>query len=209
MSKKQKFYTVWKGRNPGVYPSWEECSAQINGFPGAEYKAFETHQAAAEALSGQYADYKGKPGRQVDRQRILEAGQPIVDSWCVDAACNPVPGRLEYRGVHTRTGEVIFEGGPFEEGTNNIGEFLAIVDALAECQKRGLTHPIYSDSQIAIIWIMHKQCKTTLEQSAKNQNIFEHIEWAEHWLQDNEYSNHILKWETDVWGENPADYGRK
>jgi ribonuclease HI len=39
--------------------------------------------------------------------------------------------------------------------------------------------------------------------------LFEYIERAEKWLETNRYNNPILKWETEVWGEIPADFGRK
>jgi ribonuclease HI len=156
-----------------------------------------------------YSDYKGKSTFEPDQQKLREVGQPIAESWSVDAACNPVPGKLEYRGVNTSTKEIIFEQGPFEEGTNNIGEFLAIVHALAECHRQELTHPIYPDSYDAILWVKHKHCKTRLKRNEKNEQLFKLIERAEIWLRDHEYPNQVLKWETDAWGENPADYGRK
>jgi ribonuclease HI len=209
MAKKPKFYVVWKGKKPGVYSSWEECSAQTNGFPGAEYKAFESLEAANKAFKGQYAEYMGISTHEIDKERLLEVGEPILESWSVDAACNPVPGKLEYRGVNTADKKIIFEQGPFEEGTNNIGEFLAIVHALAECKRRGFTHPIYSDSHDAIVWVEQKRCKTNLQPSERNSELFKLIERAEKWLRDNSYANEVLKWETAAWGENPADYGRK
>ncbi|KAG8945980.1 hypothetical protein FRC04_012098 [Tulasnella sp. 424] len=37
---KAGFYAVRRGRQPGVYSTWEECKAQVEGFPRAEYKRF-------------------------------------------------------------------------------------------------------------------------------------------------------------------------
>jgi ribonuclease HI len=209
MAKKAKFYVVWKGKKPGVYETWAECAAQTNGFSGAEFKAFESLQAASEAFTGQYIEYKGMATREVDKEHLAEVGEPILPSWSVDAACNPVPGKLEYRGVNTATKEILFEQGPFEDGTNNVGEFLAIVHALAECKKRHLNCPIYSDSYNAILWVEQKRCKTNMKQTESNEKLFKLIERAERWLKDNNYDNPVLKWETRAWGENPADYGRK
>lgn len=215
---KPKFYVVWKGKQPGIYDSWIACAAQVNGFSGAEYKAFETRAAAEAAFGGKYADYAASTSKgsrpapaplQVDPKRLLEVGQPILESWSVDAACNPVPGKLEFRGVDTKTREVKFAFGPFEDGTNNIGEFLAIFHALIECHRLGLKHPIYSDSKNAISWIKQKKCNTQLKRTRFNEPLFEMIAWAEGWLERGNYPNKVLKWETDVWGENPADYGRK
>jgi ribonuclease HI len=116
---------------------------------------------------------------------------------------------VEYRCLHTRTREVIFQQGPFANGTNNVGEFLAIVHALAFCQQKGLTLPIYSDSYNAILWVSQKKCNTRLARDGSNEELFALIERAERWLQQNEYENEVLKWETEAWGEIPADYGRK
>ena len=117
---------------------------------------------------------------------------------------------MEYQGIFYNTGKRIFHNGPLANGTNNIGEFLAIVHALGYCKKHHLPEmPIYSDSRNAIGWVKAKKCKTNLEESGKTLHIFELIKRAEHWLESNSYKNPVLKWETDSWGENPADFGRK
>lgn len=43
---KVKYYGVKKGLVPGVYTSWDECKAQVDGFSGAEYKSFKTEAEA-------------------------------------------------------------------------------------------------------------------------------------------------------------------
>ena len=136
-------------------------------------------------------------------------GKPIEDSYSVDASCIGSPGPMEYQCVHTTTCQQIFHQGPFENGTNNIGEFLAIVHALALFKKRGITAPIYTDSDTALAWVKHKKCKTKLTPDETNQPIFELISRAESWLDENEFVNELLKWDTNAWGEIPADYGRK
>jgi ribonuclease HI len=116
---------------------------------------------------------------------------------------------MEYQGVYTASKKLIFHMGPFEEGTNNIGEFLAIVHALALCKKENIKLPIYSDSITAISWIKKKKANSKLVSTEKNEKLFDLIERAEKWLKENTYSNQILKWLTQVWGEIPADFGRK
>ena len=39
---KQYFYAVRKGRSTGVFNSWTDCQAQVNGYSGAIYKKFGT-----------------------------------------------------------------------------------------------------------------------------------------------------------------------
>ena len=116
---------------------------------------------------------------------------------------------MEYRGVYVATGLEVFRIGPMEQGTNNIGEFLALVHGLALLKKMGNNMPIYSDSRNAMLWVKQKQCKTKLERNAVNAPIFDLIARAEAWLHNNHYDNRIIKWETDQWGEIPADFGRK
>jgi ribonuclease HI len=54
-----------------------------------------------------------------------------------------------------------------------------------------------------------KKARTNHARSGKNKKLFELIGRAIKWLNENTYSNKILKWETKAWGENPADFGRK
>lgn len=139
----------------------------------------------------------------------LEDDHPILESISVDASCIGNPGPTEYRGVDTKTGELIFQK-RYEKATNNIGEFLAIVHALALIKKEGRTvNVIYSDSANAISWVVQKKCKTNFEKTHETATLFEHIERAVTWLNSNEYETKILKWNTGAWGEIRADYGRK
>jgi ribonuclease HI len=127
----------------------------------------------------------------------------------VDAACAGNPGVLEYQGVNTETKEVLFARGPFPEGTVNLGEFLAIVHGLAYLKKLDCPYPLYSDSRTAIAWVRNRAIKTNLDRNARTEELFKMVDNAIAWLKSNHYSTKVLKWETEDWGENPADYGRK
>jgi len=205
---KQKFYVVWKGRKPGIFTSWAECEQQVKGFVAAEYKAFGTLKEAESAYRSRYEAYKCKSASLGKWQDA--SIKPILPSVCVDAACNGSPGKLEYRGVETESGKEFFRVGPFPDGTNNVGEFLAIVHALTWLMKHKKRLPIYSDSQNAISWVFTGKCKTLLKHTGRNAPIFMLIRSAELWLAENELlDNAVVKWKTDMWGENPADFGRK
>lgn len=210
---KAKFYTVWKGETPGVYDQWEIAKKQIDGFTGARYKSFPTMEAAQQAFDmGESAFYKQVARETKAQQRVIapSSERPNVESLAVDAACSGNPGNMEYRGVYTRDGRQLFHIGPLAQGTNNVGEFLALVHGLAYLNQKGMPHfPIYSDSVNAIKWVQNKKCKTLLERVPANEQIFELIARAEKWLQTNRYTNPILKWDTSGWGEIPADFGRK
>ena len=208
MAQKQKYYVVWKGRKPGIFPSWAECEKQVKGFAAAQYKSFESLKEAEAAYRSEYKAFKGKPSSQGKWRNA--SVKPILPSICVDAACSGAPGKLEYRGVYTETAEEIFRFGPFPDGTNNVGEFLAIVHALTWLAKQEKHLPIYSDSENGISWVYTGQCRTKLKHTAQNAPLFVMIRSAENWLAENELDDDaVLKWDTGLWGENPADFGRK
>jgi ribonuclease HI len=205
---KEKYYVVWKGRRTGIFTTWVECEKQVKGFAGAEFKAFDSLKEAEAALGSRYEAYKGKSS---SHGMWKEASvKPILPSICVDAACSGSPGRMEYRGVFLNSGKEFFHIGPFPDGTNNVGEFLAIVHALTWQLKHDKELPVYSDSENAISWVYTGECRTQLRHTPRNALIFALIRSSENWLAENELRDDaVLKWDTDLWGENPADFGRK
>jgi ribonuclease HI len=208
MAQKQKYYVVWKGRKTGIFTSWAESEKQVKGVAGAQYKAFDSLKEAEAAYRSKYEAFKGKPASQ---GKWREASiKPILPSICVDAACSGSPGKLEYRGVFTESEKEIFRFGPFPDGTNNVGEFLAIVHALTWLAKHDRQLPVYSDSENGIAWVYTGKCRTKLKHTARNAPLFVMIGSAENWLAENELNDDaVLKWDTNLWGENPADFGRK
>lgn len=212
MAKKTKYYVVWQGRKTGVFTDWKECEAQIKGFEDARYKSFESIQEAEAAIQRNYWEFVAKKENNkaaLTKEIPANIGRPIKNSIAVDAAWNTSSGDMEYQGIYYATGERLFLQGPFKDATNNIGEFLAIVHALAYLQKKESDLPIYSDSRTAISWIRKKHANTKLVLTPRNKPVFEMLQRAERWLATNKFSNKILKWETEYWGENPADFGRK
>jgi ribonuclease HI len=208
---KNKYFVVWKGFQPGIYTSWPECQKQVSGFPDAKYMGFKNYETARKAFHDGDENYWGKRKFEssLTEKELLRFGKPISDSIVVDAACSSKTGEVEYKGIHLGTGKVLFHKGPFADGTNNIGEFLALVHALAYLKKHNLSLPVYSDSRYAISWIQNKKARTNHPRSSKNKELFDLLKRAERWLKKNSYPNKILKWETRAWGENPADFGRK
>lgn len=209
MAKKQKYYVVWQGKRPGIYDNWAEAEEQIKGVEGAKFKSYEIESEAIKAFSEKAEKhiYSKKP--TLANSPSGGRGAFITKSISVDAACAGNPGILEYQGVETTSKKPIFKMGPFPEGTVNLGEFLAIVHGIALLQKHNSDLPIYSDSRTAIAWVRNKKIKTTLERNSKNKELFALVDRALVWLNTNSYNNKILKWETEFWGENPADFGRK
>ncbi|MDR1814059.1 MAG: ribonuclease H family protein [Tannerella sp.] len=202
---KQKYYVVWKGVNPGVYDSWTDCQLQIKGFEGALYKSFGSRDEAIAASMDSPSLHIGQDKKT--KPKLCKTY--IEESIAVDAACSGNPGDMEYRGVFVETGKELFHVGPMAQGTNNIGEFLALVHGLALLKQTDCAMPVYSDSHNAITWVKNKKCRTKLARTEANAQIFSLIERAEKWLQTHEYASPVLKWETSIWGEIPADFGRK
>jgi len=209
MAKKKKYYVVWVGETPGVYDNWNDCQLQTKGYPGARFKTYPSRELAEEA-------FQSGPGplRRRSSQKPRKIYSPPADmdpnALSVDAACSGNPGDMEYRGVWIATGEEWFRKGPFRRGTNNIGEFLAIVHAAALLLQKDQTNiPIYTDSRTAMAWIRKKKANTKLTFNQQNQKLQELIHRAEAWLHTHTIKNPIKKWETKNWGEIPADFGRK
>ena len=214
MANNYKWYVVWVGNNPGIYETWEDCKQQVENFPGARYKGFKSREEAIMALRGDNDSEMAilRSIANADRNMVNFEAFPeiILDSIAVDAACSGNPGVMEYRGVSLRTGKQIFHKGPFPHATNNIGEFLAIVHALALLKQQGDgSTPIYSDSRTGIAWVRDRKCKSKLVPNAKNADLMQIVRRAEAWLLRNTFTNRIIKWNTEEWGEIPADFGRK
>jgi ribonuclease HI len=203
----KKYYAVWRGRKVGIFDSWEECRKQISHYSDAGFKSFTTLKAAEQALK-KNSDLPVTYCQSDSDKKSHGKNRPILDSIAVDASCTGNPGIMEYRGVYTRTGKEVFREGPFQKGTNNIGEFLAIVQALAYVKKTGIRYPVYSDSSVAIGWVKKKICGTKLHLDEKNE-ITGRIRAAIKTLHTTPYDNRLLKWDTKQWGEIPADFGRK
>jgi ribonuclease HI len=205
---KQKYYVVWQGVTPGVYTSWNDCQLQIKGYAGAKYKSFDTKEEAEHAYASSPYDYIKRKVIPSSPQSLLLSPTIIENSLAVDAACSGNPGPMEYRGVHVGSRQELFRFGPMK-GTNNIGEFLALVHGLALLKQKGYDMPVYSDSVNAIGWVKHKKCKTKMPRTPETEGLFLLIKRAEKWLTENAYTTLVLKWNTEKWGEIPADFGRK
>lgn len=215
-----KYYVVFKGHNPGVYDNWDEVKEQTTGFPGAVFKGYSSSAEATEA----YRNFTGLEERD-ELFRLINSSSnssapldnnawknnPEIDhnAWAVDASCLGNPGKMEYRCVDLASGKEVFRKGPFEDATNNIGEYLALVHAMALMTQKGEFHTIYSDSRTAMSWWRNRKIKTTLKPTPRNAKIFEYLARASVWVNTHRFPAQVLKWQTERWGEIPADFGRK
>ena len=202
----------WVASEPG--PEWVASEPGSDATHSVLTHSVPTHSVPTHSIPTHSVPTHSVPTHSIvprarwQQLRSHDIASPILPSYCADAACSGNPGALEYRAVNTETGATLFNE-KFPEGTNNVGEFLALVNTLRILRERQDAAPIYSDSRIAINWVRAKRCKTQLLINTRNAELFERIERAEEWLRAHKYPNKILKWDTKEWGEIPADYGRK
>lgn len=222
-----KYYVIWEGHKPGIYTNWGECQKLVSGYKDAKFKSYTSKQEAEKAYAEGWKKHWGKgvgkstsstTGKTVGATRTNKgttgannttSAEIDYDSISVDVGTHGNPGPIEYQGVDTRTGEVLFAKGPISKGTNNLGEFLAIVHSLAYLKKLDSNKTVYSDSRTALKWLRDKKVATTLVRDESTAEVWNLVDRALDWLHNNTYSNKVLKWETEVWGEIKADYGRK
>lgn len=214
---KARYYVVFEGREPGIYDNWPSCKAQVEGYPGGEQRGFASLAEAERAWTEAGGDPipLDLPAELFDESPTVVSPRawgddgPVTASIAVDAACSGNPGAMEYRGVEIDTGEQLFLVGPMF-GTNNLGEFLAIVHGLAWLSAQGRHAAIYSDSTTALNWVRRGQVRTTLARTAKSEQVWGLVERAHQWLRyQAPASMDLRKWPTKRWGEIPADFGRK
>lgn len=204
MIDKKKYYVVWVGRQPGVYSTWEECKKQVTGFVEAKFKSYPTREIALVA-------FQKPPFWEPTSEAMKATGKsfPPRAYLCVDAACSGSPGPVEWRVVSIPGKKIVVRKGPFPNGSNNIGEFLALVDAIRFHISQDLKLPIFTDSVTALAWLRAKKCKTTLPIKETNIKLYELIMEAESILLSMDSTVDVRKWNTAEWGEIPADFGRK
>jgi ribonuclease HI len=205
-----KFYVVFRGRKAGVYATWEECRSQIEGVPGHSCKAYKSRCDAEDALRAGSA----RAFEATRKERAAQVWRSKIPGACiaVDAACAGVPGPTEYRGVLLPECSEIFHSQLYARGTNNVGEFLAIVEGMRWLAERSFTSlPLYSDSQVGLGWVRAGKCNTHMASASPDLKMA--IEAADSWLRASPEAPKLVpmlrKWPTSEFGEIPADFGRK
>lgn len=211
MSKKNKRYVVRKWHRSGIFSTWQECEQMIHWFPNAQYKAFSSQQDAILAYQKNYKEYEWRDTIKslISPEEKQTIWDPILSSIAVDASCSGNPWVLEFRWVHTQSHKELFSYGPFDNGTVNIGEFLALVEWL-KYAKANKIKVVYTDSRTARARVRDIKVKTTLQQDKDNKELFTMVDDAIKRLKNNSVVDiKIAKRETSLWWEIPADYGRK
>lgn len=204
-----KYYVIRVGHQPGIYTNRSEAKSYIDGYPGAKYKSFPTLESAQQAYEhGFLGDHwKYTP----DHLRLL-MGEDFDVSIATDAACPSNPWPIEYRGVSMRDNKEIFSIWPLSWGSTNIAEYLGIIHGLAWMMNHPEYTVLYSDSKIAINRVETKSFRTQIQEDDDNTELRNLIRRAQEWLRNNPTRNQTItlkKRPTKLWGQIPADFGRK
>ena len=145
---KSKVYAVRKGRNPGIYNTWDECRAEVDGFAGAEYKSF-ADRADAEAYLGIVSG--GTCGAGQEEVSFPEGVRAYVDgSYDINTgrySCGVVMVRTNADGtVKTREMSQAFEDPEAAKQRNVAGEIMGAKTAIDFCLRNGIDEvEIYHD----------------------------------------------------------------
>ncbi|MBR1390241.1 MAG: ribonuclease H family protein [Lachnospiraceae bacterium] len=137
-----KFYAVKIGKKPGIYTTWEECRAMVEGYSGAKYKSFPTREEAQAYLGGPGSDVKEKQ----------------TDYAFVDGSYNTATQVYGYGGflVHGETKEILQGSGsePDMASMRNVaGEVLGSMAAIEKAIELGLPElTIYYDYMGIEMW---------------------------------------------------------
>ena len=127
-----------------------------------------------------------------------------VEGIAVDAAHSMKNGRTEYQGIDLATRQQIFYKNLGNQ-TTNIGEFLAVVEAVKYIIENDFQlRIIYSDSTTAIAWFKMKKTSST-----KPCKDLQRAEMFLRALSADVDTIEIIHWDNKRWGETPADFGRK
>jgi len=153
-----KYYAVRKGHAPGIYTTWDSCSAQVKGYPGAVYKSFNTQEEAKAFTQGEVVPSTGN-----ERKRgASKSASTSVDIW-VDGSCIHNNGQNLQLGwaylildgdreLHRDSGNDIPEEARSQR--NVAGEIQAVLKALDWCQAKGISSAtIYHDYQGLAAWV--------------------------------------------------------
>lgn len=193
---KNKYYVVWRGRETGIFDSWEACRASIDGFQGAQYKGYPTWEEAHEGHINGYWN------ETIIRKIDAADTEVIKRSFITDVQCD-AEGTMTYSILDNETLTYIYQSPKYLDANNNVGQFIAIVHALAHLARTSDTRPIYTTSDTAIAWTKKRECNTRLCRTLNNTNLFDLLIRANSWIANNSFANQILKWNTASWGNPP------
>jgi len=197
------YYVVWKWVKTGIFTDRNQVKDLVSNYPQSKYKKFSSLSEAEEAFQ-QWRE----PFYQKKASWCTYLWKISPNSIAVDAACSWNPWKMEYRWIDLLTNQEVFHE-HFSLWTNNIWEFLALVEWIKYVQNGHENYLIYSDSKIALNWIKNKTCNTSMLNQSLSPSLYKKIDDAELFLQWLQHFPPMIKRDTENWGEIPADFWRK
>lgn len=140
----EKYYAVKRGLKTGIFRTWEECKASVNGYSGAVYKSFKTEEEAERFLHDEEQD-SGIPG--------------FVEIY-VDGSYNSVTGDFSYGmvvldGEQTKTYSQSFHDEELSSMHNVAGEIKGAQAAMQYALDHGIPKiAIYHDYEGIAKWCL-------------------------------------------------------
>lgn len=204
-----KHYVVRVGHKPWIYNNRTEAKSHIDGYSGAKYKSFPTLESAQQAYEHGFV---GKKGQYTDNHLRMLMSEDFEVSIATDAACPSNPWPIEYRGVCINNKKEIFSIWPLSGGSTNIAEYLGIIHGLAWMMDHSDYTILYSDSKIAINRVETNTFRTQIHETNENKELRDIIRRAQERLRNNPTRKQkivLKKRPTKLWGQIPADFGRK
>jgi len=167
----KKYYVIWKGAKTGVFTSWPDVKANIDGRSDAQYMGFTSEQEAQQAFASTYTkalmkrsltkkstNKVGAPANANSNKTLSSTSSPSIQAeiqiYC-DGACSPNPGKSG-TGIAIYQSKVLVElwYGIFEaNGTNNTAELNGLIEAFKFAQPfldKGVHVQVLSDSKYSI-----------------------------------------------------------
>lgn len=144
----KKYYAVKKGRNTGIFTSWESCRASVTGYSGAQYKSFSTLEEAEDYLEG---------NREAVAESSKEEDKDICTAY-VDGSFDLSKKAYSYGCILLYQGERreisrAFIGGEDVSMRNVAGELEGAMAAMKFCEERKIkTLHLYYDYQGIESW---------------------------------------------------------
>lgn len=142
----KKYYAVRVGKTPGIYLTWDDCKAMVDGYPGAKYKSFSNIAEAEAFLEG------------TDYQPLSVTKEKQEAYAFVDGSYNEVTKVYGYGGFLVANGQkYILQGADSDEEMasmrNVAGEIKGCMAAVEKAIELGLTHlDVYYDYSGIEMW---------------------------------------------------------
>lgn len=140
----KKVYAVRKGRTTGIFTSWDDCKAQVDGFPGAEYKSFADMNDAAVYLG---ISVPGEKTEEVFPEGVRAYVDGSYDASTGMFSCGVVMVRTDAKGnVTTRELKESYYDEEASKQRNVAGEIMGAKTAIDFCLRHGIDSvSIYHD----------------------------------------------------------------